>query len=71
MDGGGDATSLPFEDASFEAVTVGFGIRNLADLEDGLRELARVEALTLVAPSVAAPGVGVETGAKAPQSGKI
>jgi len=38
----GDATSLPFEDASFEAVTVGFGIRNLADLEAGLRELARV-----------------------------
>jgi demethylmenaquinone methyltransferase/2-methoxy-6-polyprenyl-1,4-benzoquinol methylase len=37
-----DATSLPFEDASFEAVTVGFGIRNLADLEGGLRELARV-----------------------------
>jgi demethylmenaquinone methyltransferase/2-methoxy-6-polyprenyl-1,4-benzoquinol methylase len=37
-----DATSLPFEDASFEAVTVGFGIRNLADLEAGLCELARV-----------------------------
>jgi demethylmenaquinone methyltransferase / 2-methoxy-6-polyprenyl-1,4-benzoquinol methylase len=37
-----DATSLPFEDAVFEAVTVGFGIRNLADLEAGLRELARV-----------------------------
>jgi len=37
-----DATALPFEDASFEAVTVGFGIRNLADLEAGLRELARV-----------------------------
>jgi demethylmenaquinone methyltransferase / 2-methoxy-6-polyprenyl-1,4-benzoquinol methylase len=37
-----DATSLPFEDAVFEAVTVGFGIRNLADLEAGLRELGRV-----------------------------
>ena len=37
-----DATSLPFEDARFDAVTVGFGIRNLADLEAGLRELARV-----------------------------
>ena len=37
-----DATSLPFEDAQFDAVTVGFGIRNLADLEAGLRELARV-----------------------------
>jgi demethylmenaquinone methyltransferase / 2-methoxy-6-polyprenyl-1,4-benzoquinol methylase len=37
-----DAAALPFPDASFEAVTVGFGIRNLADLEGGLRELARV-----------------------------
>jgi demethylmenaquinone methyltransferase/2-methoxy-6-polyprenyl-1,4-benzoquinol methylase len=37
-----DATSLPFEDGQFEAVTVGFGVRNLADLEAGLRELARV-----------------------------
>jgi demethylmenaquinone methyltransferase/2-methoxy-6-polyprenyl-1,4-benzoquinol methylase len=37
-----DAAALPFADESFEAVTVGFGIRNLADLEVGLRELARV-----------------------------
>ena len=37
-----DATSLPFEAGEFEAVTVGFGIRNLADLEAGLHELARV-----------------------------
>jgi demethylmenaquinone methyltransferase/2-methoxy-6-polyprenyl-1,4-benzoquinol methylase len=37
-----DAAALPFPDASFDAVTVGFGIRNLADLEGGLRELARV-----------------------------
>jgi demethylmenaquinone methyltransferase/2-methoxy-6-polyprenyl-1,4-benzoquinol methylase len=37
-----DAAALPFSDASFDAVTVGFGIRNLADLEGGLRELARV-----------------------------
>jgi demethylmenaquinone methyltransferase / 2-methoxy-6-polyprenyl-1,4-benzoquinol methylase len=37
-----DAAALPFEDASFEVVTVGFGIRNLADLEAGLAELARV-----------------------------
>ncbi len=34
--------ALPFEDASFEAVTVGFGIRNVAELETGLAELARV-----------------------------
>jgi demethylmenaquinone methyltransferase / 2-methoxy-6-polyprenyl-1,4-benzoquinol methylase len=37
-----DATALPFEDGSFDVVTVGFGIRNLADLEEGLGELARV-----------------------------
>ena len=38
----GDALALPFEDAEFDAATVGFGVRNLADLEGGLRELARV-----------------------------
>jgi demethylmenaquinone methyltransferase / 2-methoxy-6-polyprenyl-1,4-benzoquinol methylase len=37
-----DASALPFPDGSFETATVGFGIRNLADLEGGLRELARV-----------------------------
>jgi demethylmenaquinone methyltransferase / 2-methoxy-6-polyprenyl-1,4-benzoquinol methylase len=38
----GDALSLPFEDGSFDAATVGFGIRNVADLAGALRELARV-----------------------------
>ena len=38
----GDAESLPFGDASFDAVTVGFGIRNVDDLEAGLHELRRV-----------------------------
>ena len=38
----GDLLSLPFEDGSFDAATIGFGIRNVADLEGGLRELARV-----------------------------
>ena len=38
----GDALDLPFADATFEAATVGFGVRNLADLEGGLRELRRV-----------------------------
>ncbi|HEY3068797.1 MAG TPA: ubiquinone/menaquinone biosynthesis methyltransferase [Gaiellaceae bacterium] len=37
-----DVAALPFPDASFEVATVGFGIRNLADLEGGLGELARV-----------------------------
>ena len=38
----GDVLALPFEDASFDAVTVGFGVRNVEDLEAGLRELRRV-----------------------------
>jgi demethylmenaquinone methyltransferase/2-methoxy-6-polyprenyl-1,4-benzoquinol methylase len=38
----GDALALPFPDADFDAATVGFGVRNLADLEAGLKELARV-----------------------------
>jgi demethylmenaquinone methyltransferase/2-methoxy-6-polyprenyl-1,4-benzoquinol methylase len=38
----GDALALPFADASFDAATVGFGVRNVADLETGLRELRRV-----------------------------
>lgn len=37
-----DALDLPFEDASFDAATVGFGVRNLADLDQGVGELARV-----------------------------
>jgi demethylmenaquinone methyltransferase / 2-methoxy-6-polyprenyl-1,4-benzoquinol methylase len=38
----GDALALPFGDGAFDAATVGFGVRNLADLEGGLRELARI-----------------------------
>jgi demethylmenaquinone methyltransferase/2-methoxy-6-polyprenyl-1,4-benzoquinol methylase len=38
----GDALALPFEDGSFDAATVGFGVRNLEDLEGGLAELRRV-----------------------------
>jgi demethylmenaquinone methyltransferase/2-methoxy-6-polyprenyl-1,4-benzoquinol methylase len=38
----GDLLELPFEDASFDAATVGFGVRNVADLERALRELRRV-----------------------------
>jgi len=37
-----DALELPYEDRAFDAVTVGFGARNLSDLDRGLRELARV-----------------------------
>ena len=38
----GDGLRLPFRDASFDAVTISFGLRNLHSLDDGLRELARV-----------------------------
>jgi demethylmenaquinone methyltransferase/2-methoxy-6-polyprenyl-1,4-benzoquinol methylase len=38
----GDMLAQPFADATFDAVTVGFGVRNVADLELALRELRRV-----------------------------
>jgi demethylmenaquinone methyltransferase / 2-methoxy-6-polyprenyl-1,4-benzoquinol methylase len=38
----GDALALPFADRSFDAGTVGFGVRNLTELDKGLRELRRV-----------------------------
>ena len=38
----GDMLALPFADAAFDAATVGFGVRNVADLELALRELRRV-----------------------------
>ena len=38
----GDVLALPFGDAAFDAATIGFGIRNVDDLDAGLRELARV-----------------------------
>jgi demethylmenaquinone methyltransferase / 2-methoxy-6-polyprenyl-1,4-benzoquinol methylase len=38
----GDLLALPFEDESFDAATVGFGVRNVADLPGALEELRRV-----------------------------
>lgn len=38
----GDSLRLPFPDATFAGATVGFGVRNLADLARGLSELHRV-----------------------------
>ncbi len=38
----GDSLRLPFPDATFEGATVGFGVRNLSDLRQGLAELHRV-----------------------------
>jgi len=37
-----DALALPFPEGAFDAATVAFGARNLADLDVGLREMARV-----------------------------
>jgi demethylmenaquinone methyltransferase/2-methoxy-6-polyprenyl-1,4-benzoquinol methylase len=38
----GDALRLPFADETFDAVTIAFGLRNLAGVAEGLRELRRV-----------------------------
>jgi demethylmenaquinone methyltransferase/2-methoxy-6-polyprenyl-1,4-benzoquinol methylase len=38
----GDALGLPFPEGSFDAVTIGFGLRNVANVERGLEELRRV-----------------------------
>ncbi|ANC31269.1 demethylmenaquinone methyltransferase [Isoptericola dokdonensis] len=38
----GDATRLPFADASFDAVTISFGLRNVVDTAGALREMLRV-----------------------------
>jgi demethylmenaquinone methyltransferase / 2-methoxy-6-polyprenyl-1,4-benzoquinol methylase len=37
-----DALQLPYDGGRFDAVTVGFGVRNLADLDRGLSEIGRV-----------------------------
>ena len=38
----GDALQLPLADASFDVITIAFGLRNLADRDRGLREMRRV-----------------------------
>lgn len=38
----GDLLALPFDDASFDTATIGFGVRNVSDLEAALAELHRV-----------------------------
>ena len=38
----GDSEELSFEDGSFDAITVGFGVRNFENLEQGLSEIYRV-----------------------------
>ena len=58
----GDASSLPLTDASFDAYTVAFGIRNVTDLNSALREARRVlkvggRFLCLEFSRVEAPGI--------------
>ncbi len=38
----GDSENLPFQDNSFDAITVGFGVRNFENLDKGLQEIYRV-----------------------------
>ena len=38
----GDSEEMPFEDNTFDAITVSFGVRNFANLDKGLKEIARV-----------------------------
>ena len=38
----GDACNLPFENNSFDAITIAFGVRNFQDLEKGIKEMQRV-----------------------------
>lgn len=38
----GDSENLPFNDGEFDAITVGFGVRNFENLEQGLSEMLRV-----------------------------
>ncbi len=38
----GDSEAMPFEDETFDAITVSFGVRNFANLDKGIQEIARV-----------------------------
>lgn len=38
----GDSEKMPFKDHTFDAITVSFGVRNFANLDKGLQEIARV-----------------------------
>lgn len=51
----GDALDLPFEDASFDAATIAFGLRNLSDPVRGLREMVRVARRAVVLEFVRPP----------------
>ena len=54
-----DALNLPFADASFDAVTIAFGLRNLAEPIVGLREMRRVVRRRAVVLEFVRPPEGV------------
>jgi demethylmenaquinone methyltransferase/2-methoxy-6-polyprenyl-1,4-benzoquinol methylase len=51
----GDALELPFDDRSFDASTIAFGLRNLADPIHGLHEMIRVSRRAVVLEFVRPP----------------
>ncbi len=51
----GDALNLPFDDAGFDAATIAFGLRNLANPVRGLREMTRVARRAVVLEFVRPP----------------
>jgi demethylmenaquinone methyltransferase/2-methoxy-6-polyprenyl-1,4-benzoquinol methylase len=51
----GDALELPFDDRSFDASTIAFGLRNLADPTHGLHEMIRVSRRAVVLEFVRPP----------------
>lgn len=76
----GDSEAINFPDASFDAITVAFGVRNFAHLEQGLREMLRVlkpggKLVVLEFSKPYLPGVrslyNLYTGIIAPGAGKL
>ena len=63
----GDALALPVEDDAFDAATIAFGMRNLADYRQGFAEMAR--AVRLGAPAGDSGRLGGGGGAAAPPPG--
>ncbi|HEV2477593.1 MAG TPA: class I SAM-dependent methyltransferase, partial [Candidatus Dormibacteraeota bacterium] len=51
----GDALNLPFDDGTFDAATIAFGLRNLADPVRGLQEMIRVAKKAVVLEFVRPP----------------
>jgi demethylmenaquinone methyltransferase/2-methoxy-6-polyprenyl-1,4-benzoquinol methylase len=76
----GDSENLPFEDNSYDAITVAFGVRNFENLEKGLKEINRVlkPGGTFVVLETSVPtktpfrqGYGLYTGKIMPTIGKL